>query len=144
MFTFRIWTYMDGNIRLLVRDYVMCVRCLMGATRAEFLRDRSPSLQPAPRLQLERARRHARAKGARWKTAVLLSPRRRVVRGVRNHAQCCACSRARGARRVWGSHDLVCVGERRGVLFCADLFFEKMSCAHSAAGGHTQKTAPRN
>ena len=39
-----------------------------------------------------------------------------------------------GARRVWGSHDLLRVGERRGVLFCAELFFENMSWAHNAGG----------
>ena len=38
-----------------------------------------------------------------------------------------------GARRVWGSHYLVRVRERRGVFFCAEYFFEKMSWAHIAA-----------
>ena len=40
-----------------------------------------------------------------------------------------------GAGRVCGSHDFVRAGERRGVLFCDELFCEKMLWAHSAAGG---------
>ena len=46
-----------------------------------------------------------------------------------------------GACRVWGSHDLVRAGERRGILFCAELFFFLVLGTHCGGGGH-EKNAP--
>ena len=48
-----------------------------------------------------------------------------------------------GARRGWGSHDLVRVGERGGVLFCAELLFEKKSLGPTVRRGRTRQKRPR-
>ena len=103
---------------------------------------RVTSLQPAPRLQLERARRHASAKGVRWTTAVLLSPRRRVALGARNHARRCACSRMRVP--VGGGGRMISSVLARGVVFyfVLNFFLKKKVLGPQCGGGGHAKNGP--
>ena len=107
----------------------------MEATRVRVpSRKRSPSLQPAPRLQLEKARRHARPKGARQKTGVMLNPRRRGALGARNHARCRACSRV-PVLVGCGGRMISFVLARGGVYYFVPSCFLKKCLGHTAVCG---------